>query len=80
MLKHPYPPFPLKGQNCQCRGCGLLFRRTSSFDAHRVGRGIDRRCQTSMYLAQKGWTQDSRGFWRRQGRIAPEGLTVDVLP
>lgn len=74
MLKHPYPPFPLKGQNCQCRACGLLFRRTSTFDAHRVGRGADRRCQTSTELAERGFTQDARGFWKRPGPKVPIGL------
>ncbi len=63
-----YPPFPLRGQNCQCGGCGKLFRRTSTFDRHRVGVGADRRCLTSMELTDRGWTQDSKGFWRGQSQ------------
>ena len=70
----PYPPFPLKGQNCQCRGCGLLFRRTSTFDRHRYGPYIDRRCRTGTELAQKGWKQDARGFWRGPGPKTPIGV------
>ena len=65
----PYPPFPLKGQNCQCRKCGLLFRRTSTFDAHRYGPMRARRCHTSIDLAGKGWSQDAKGFWRRPGKL-----------
>ena len=68
MAEIPYPPFPLKGDNCQCRACGKLFRRTSSFEAHRYGPYTERRCHDNMYLAQKGWKQDSGGFWRRAGR------------
>lgn len=64
----PYPSVPLKGDNCQCRSCGLTFRRASSFDRHRVGPMRDRRCYTSKELADKGWAQDSKGFWRRPGR------------
>jgi hypothetical protein len=64
----PYPSVPLKGDNCQCRACGLLFRRTSTFQAHRYGPMTDRRCQTDKELADKGWHADSKGFWRRPGR------------
>jgi hypothetical protein len=74
MLKHPYPPFPLKGQNCQCRSCGKLFRRTSTFDRHRYGSYTDRRCYDSIELAGRGWSQDSRGFWRGPGPKAPIGV------
>lgn len=62
-------PIPLKGDNCRCGACGLLFRRTSTFDAHRYGPYRNRRCYTSIELAQKGWKPDSRGFWRRAGVV-----------
>lgn len=61
----------LRGQSCRCGECGLLFRRTSTFDAHRYGPYADRRCHTSMYLSEKGWRQDQGGFWRRPGRANP---------
>ncbi len=61
-------PHSLRGQNCRCAACGLLFRAVSSFDLHRVGPMRDRRCLTSMELAGKGWAPDSKGFWRRPGR------------
>lgn len=70
-MRVPRPPFPLRGQNCQCRGCGLLFRRTSSFDRHRYGPYTDRRCYTSKRLSEMGWSQDSRGFWLRPGPSRP---------
>lgn len=61
-----YPPFKLKGDNCQCRACGLLFRRTSTFDKHRVGKvGAERRCLTAEELKAMSWFQDSAGFWKR---------------
>jgi len=72
----PYPSIVLKGDNCQCRSCGELFRRTSTFAAHRVGAMIDRRGLTSMQMAQNGWTKDSRGFWKRGGRFVPIGSLV----
>lgn len=74
MLKHPYPPFPLKGQNCQCRACGLLFRRTSTFQAHRYGPPANRGCYTGTQLVEKGWKQDSKGFWRGPGPKKPIGI------
>jgi len=70
-MNHPYPSLPLKGDNCQCRGCGELFRRTSTFTAHRYGPMTDRRCQTSMWMVGKGWAKDSKGFWKRGGPKMP---------
>lgn len=70
----PYPDKPLRGQNCQCRACGLTFRRVSTFDRHRYGPWEDRRCLTSIELADKGWGQDSGGFWRRPGMGRPLGI------
>jgi hypothetical protein len=70
-VKIPYADKPLRGNNCQCRACGLLFRAVSSFDLHRVGPYEDRRCLTALQLSDKGWAMDSGGFWRRAGRKVP---------
>lgn len=59
----------LRGQNCRCGGCGLLFRTVSTFDRHRAGPYRDRRCLTRIELSQMGWKQDSKGFWRRPGTV-----------
>lgn len=69
----PYPSVPLKGDNCQCRSCGEVFRRTSTFAAHRYGLMTDRRCHDSIWMAGKGWHKDLKGFWRRGNRWRPSG-------
>jgi hypothetical protein len=58
----------LRGDRCRCNACGLLFARTSTFDAHRYGRGADRHCRTVAELEAKGWAVDANGFWRRARR------------
>jgi hypothetical protein len=56
----------LRGNRCQCTGCGDLFNSTSTFDRHRTGRydviGA-RRCLTSEELTARGWSRNAAGFW-----------------
>lgn len=67
------PMLPHGSDRCRCSVCGLYFRRTSTFDAHRIGRpGTPaRRCLSSDELAARGWSRDSLGYWRRPGPNRP---------
>jgi hypothetical protein len=56
----------LRGDQCQCPSCGLLFTSTSSFDKHRTGSyGSGRRCRTTDELHVIGFEPNSRGYWRK---------------
>jgi hypothetical protein len=54
----------LKGNQCQCSGCGEAFRTVRGFDEHRTGKGDDRRCNAPAVLREWGFTLDAQGFWR----------------
>jgi hypothetical protein len=54
----------LRGDHCQCAGCGEYFARTSTFDAHRIGVFPNRRCRSAAEMTLKGWSKDGQGFWR----------------
>jgi hypothetical protein len=58
----------LTGQRSQCMACLLLFARVSTFDAHRVGRGVTRRCLSVPELERLGWQRDAGDFWRTTPR------------
>lgn len=58
----------LRGDRCQCRACGELFNSTYAFDKHRQGPYTDRRCLSALALAERGFTQDVKGFWRSPRR------------
>jgi len=71
---NPYDPMlPGGSDTCRCTVCGLYFRRTSTFDAHRIGRpGTPaRRCLSPDELVARGWSRDSQGYWRRPGPDTP---------
>ncbi len=70
----PGPTLKLKGQNCRCMACGLYFRRVSVFDKHRYGPYVQRGCYTGTQLVEKGWKQDTKGFWRGPGPKNPIGV------
>ncbi len=53
----------LTGQRCQCSACGGYFRAVSTFDKHRVGPYLDRKCLTSDEMKSRGWELDESGFW-----------------
>lgn len=72
--RNPYDPMlPRDSDRCRCTVCGLYFRRTSTFDAHRIGRvGTPaRRCLSPDELAARGWSVDAQGYWRRPGPDRP---------
>ncbi len=41
-------PWPRPSQICRCAGCHETFAGVKPFDAHRRGRGIDRRCALAL--------------------------------
>jgi len=55
---------------CRCTACGLSFKSTSAFAAHRRGDftreapHYGRRCLTADELTAKGYAPNERGFWR----------------
>lgn len=56
---------------CQCGGCGLFFSRTSTFDAHRVGRHepLERRCLTPIEMHWLKGMINRRGVWGNIGKV-----------
>jgi len=65
------PTLRLGSSMCQCGSCGLFFSRTSTFDAHRVGKHEpdERRCLIPVEMEAAGLV-DRDGVW---GRKSPEG-------
>lgn len=64
----------LRGEQCQCAVCGLVFTGVRPFDDHRRvhGRGVhdvagQRRCRTETELLAEGWRLSARG-WSRPAR------------
>jgi hypothetical protein len=57
----------LRGDQCQCPNCGLLFTSTNAFDRHRVSSpsSSPRRCKAEEELRAIGWTPNDFGFWRK---------------
>jgi hypothetical protein len=56
----------LRGDQCQCPSCGLLFTSTSGFDRHRTGSfASGRQCKPEAELRAAGWEPNARGFWRK---------------
>lgn len=56
----------LRGNRCQCMGCGDFFNSTSTFDRHRTGCFDvpgDRRCLSGDELIARGWSRNTAGFW-----------------
>lgn len=57
----------LTGSMCKRPHCGESFTRLRAFDRHRVGsfmdRGVHRRCLTPTEMVERGWEQNSKGFW-----------------
>ncbi|CAB4121282.1 SprT-like zinc ribbon domain containing protein [uncultured Caudovirales phage] len=53
---------------CRCGGCGEQFQRLSTFDRHRTGPYIDRRCLTVVEMSAKGWRLNQAGRWIGQAR------------
>ncbi len=66
----------LKGDNCECRACGLLFKSTAAFDKHRTGsyrvKG-ERRCLDVQEMEDKGMAVNARGFWITRRNPSPLG-------
>lgn len=71
-------PVPLRGHHCRCGACGELFGRLSTFEAHRYGPYTDRRCHDAIAMQAKGFSKDSKGFWRWPSRLAPMGAAIQV--
>jgi hypothetical protein len=61
---------------CLCGGCGKRFWRLSTFDRHRVGPFSDRRCLEPAEMQDRGFTQDSKGYWRPPPRKDAEGNII----
>jgi hypothetical protein len=59
----------LRGDHCQCRGCGEYFNSTYAFDMHRTGEYTHeppkdgRRCLTPDEMHAKGMTENAGGWW-----------------
>lgn len=54
----------LRGDHCQCGGCGEYFNSTAAHLKHRTGEyGVDRRCRTPDEMREKGMAQNSGGWW-----------------
>jgi len=56
----------LRGNRCQCTGCGDFFNSTSTFDRHRTGRFDvpgDRRCLSGNELIARGWSRNTARLW-----------------
>lgn len=56
---------PLTGDQCRCTSCGLAFKSTSGFDAHRVGKYPARRCLSLTELQARGYAHNNLGFMRK---------------
>ena len=65
-LKHPLPEKPSKV--CGCRACGEVFNSLSAFDRHRIGKYPNKQCLTAEELTEKGWKQNTKGYWRQPKR------------
>lgn len=67
----------LRGQECGCPTCGLIFGGLRGFERHRVGEhGVNRRCLSVAELGAIGYELDSRGRWRRfEGRNSGHGAS-----
>jgi hypothetical protein len=58
------------GTPWSCSACGKIFGGLTGFEAHRVGKYLDRhpdygrRCLTPDEFRAKGYAQDVRGVWR----------------
>ena len=71
----------LRGDNCQCAGCGLYFKSTKAFDKHRRGTpGKDRRCLAPTEMLLKGMATDKRGFWVTARRFTAASCTEPAIP
>ena len=54
----------LRGQHCQCAGCGEYFNSQAGFDMHRTGAfGIDRRCLSPDEMRKAGMAISASGWW-----------------
>lgn len=53
----------LRGDRCQCSGCGKYFNSTAAFDKHRRGEMTARKCLTEQEMTGKGMERNSAGFW-----------------
>ncbi len=49
--------------NCECCGCGELFKTVSGFDMHRTGEGEDRRCMSIDEMKDNGMALNKGGYW-----------------
>lgn len=58
----------LRGDHCQCGGCGLYFNSTYAFDKHREGKHGNRRCLTTDEMLLAGMTTNATGWWISQAR------------
>lgn len=60
----------LTGDRCLCRACGLHFKSSSGFAAHRYGDFTQippyygRACRTPDELRARGFEPNAAGFWR----------------
>ena len=50
---------------CHCAACHLTFTTIGPFDAHRVGKYPNRRCQTEKELRERGYEPNTHGHWRK---------------
>jgi hypothetical protein len=53
----------LRGDHCQCGGCGLYFNSTYAFDRHRVTERASRRCLTVAEMLHRNMAQSLTGWW-----------------
>ena len=58
----------LRGDHCQCAGCGEYFHSTAAFDKHRTDDGAARRCITLDEMRAKSMAVSSTGWWITSAR------------
>jgi hypothetical protein len=65
------PALTLKGERCQCPGCGLYFAGLRAFDRHRTGEygtpkghPAARRCKSLPEMLGSHMEQTTSGLWR----------------
>jgi hypothetical protein len=53
----------LTGARRQCSACAEYFNSQKSFERHRIGLGMERRCRTREEMIARGFAVNAAGFW-----------------
>lgn len=76
------PTLGLGSSMCQCGECQLFFSRTSTFDAHRVGKHepYERRCLTPTEMLSKGLVERNEVWgWATPEKKLTHWRTADTI-